>query len=965
MIEFRLLGSVDLKGPDGETLRPILTQAKRLALLAYLSVASPRGFHRRDKLLGLFWPDSDADHARGSLRNSVYFLRRHLGEGVIESRGEEEVGLAAEAILCDAVAFEHALERGEAEKAIELYRGDLLDGFYVSGLPEFERWVETERQRLFDACAGALEKLAEEAEAAGDHRRAVDWWKRAISHDPYNSRYALRLMEALAVAGDRGNALQFAQEHQRRLSEELGMEPDEELLALAERLRRDWGQEHEPLGRETPTDIDEDRSGSRVAPVTWLTWRRGLGIGTLAVALAIAIVAVVRESGGPDTGEALSSNRVAVLPFTVRGADDLTYLGEGMVDLMSTALDGAGELRAVDSYALLSFLKRTEEVTGPEEAGRVARHFGAGLYVLGSIVAAGDRIHVSAALYDLEANVVRRAETRVDDEAQLFDVVDDLSRQLLAVGAGGPGTRLSTLAARTTQSIPALKEYLRGENAYRGGQFDSAVAAFQRAVAADSTFALGYYRLAVAGGYAGVLTAADQLDAIRRAVRYKDRLADRDRALVEAEDAYRRGAAAEAERRFRSIVWRYPNDVDAWHSLGRVLTNYAPVLVRPISQRRAARERILALDPDHVQATFGLASVAADEGKIEEAQALLERWLELAPDADLAVARRAALAYAREDRAEQGRILAELRGARTTVANFAFRTVFPYSGTGAIEIARLYTEPSRSPPLHVLGHTYIAMTHLALGRWEAAKAELDWAEPPDVSPQWSALTTRVTLSVSAFLPLPRRELDELRSSLEQLDSSSTWVRVTRPYLAGLLSVRLEDYDAAVRSAGQLDAYAAAPDSGRFSAEWAALARDWALSVRAHAAWRAGQSGQALALLDQTEPERWFGALRNLNGFFLSYRAPELYLGAELLRGLGRDEEALIWYESLVATGLLNEVYLVPSHYRRAEIYERLGNPGEAARHYRRVIEIWKDADPELQPWVEAARRAMEALSPDR
>jgi serine/threonine-protein kinase len=67
MIEFRLLGSLDLTGPEG-TLRSVLAQPKRVALLAYLAVATPNGFHCRDKLLGLFWPESDQERGRGALR---------------------------------------------------------------------------------------------------------------------------------------------------------------------------------------------------------------------------------------------------------------------------------------------------------------------------------------------------------------------------------------------------------------------------------------------------------------------------------------------------------------------------------------------------------------------------------------------------------------------------------------------------------------------------------------------------------------------------------------------------------------------------------------------------------------------------------------------------------------------------------------------------------------------------------
>jgi DNA-binding SARP family transcriptional activator len=59
MIRFHTLGVLDLRGPDGLELRSVLQQPKRLGLLAYLAIASPHRFHRRDSLLALFWPELD------------------------------------------------------------------------------------------------------------------------------------------------------------------------------------------------------------------------------------------------------------------------------------------------------------------------------------------------------------------------------------------------------------------------------------------------------------------------------------------------------------------------------------------------------------------------------------------------------------------------------------------------------------------------------------------------------------------------------------------------------------------------------------------------------------------------------------------------------------------------------------------------------------------------------------------
>jgi DNA-binding SARP family transcriptional activator len=116
-------------------------------VLAYLVLQTPR-FQRRDTLVGLFWPEQDQDHARGSLRNLVHVLRRGLGEGVLVSRGDEELGVDAARLWCDALAFQAALKEGRPAESVELYRGDLLAGLNVSRLRRHIHERQTRRRAL-------------------------------------------------------------------------------------------------------------------------------------------------------------------------------------------------------------------------------------------------------------------------------------------------------------------------------------------------------------------------------------------------------------------------------------------------------------------------------------------------------------------------------------------------------------------------------------------------------------------------------------------------------------------------------------------------------------------------------------------------------------------------------------------------------------------------------------------------
>ncbi len=148
MIKLHTLGRLSLTGPDGHEISSVLAQPKRVAVLTYLALATPKGFHSRDTLLGVFWPDLDQEHARGALSQTLSFIRRSLGRNAIETRGDGWIGLNAEDFWCDTLAFEASLDVGKLSEALELYQGDLLNGFFISDAPEFEHWLDTQRARL-------------------------------------------------------------------------------------------------------------------------------------------------------------------------------------------------------------------------------------------------------------------------------------------------------------------------------------------------------------------------------------------------------------------------------------------------------------------------------------------------------------------------------------------------------------------------------------------------------------------------------------------------------------------------------------------------------------------------------------------------------------------------------------------------------------------------------------------------
>ena len=226
VIHLRTLGAVDLRDEHGGELRLALAQPKRLALLVYLAIASPAGFHRRDTMLSLFWPEMDQERARRALRQAVHFLRSTLGSHVVQTRGGEDIGLASDALSCDVRAFDDALARGAQAEALELYRGDLLDGFFISDASaDFEEWLEQVRVRLRQRAIGAAWSLSDEHAAAGRGAQAAEWARWAAARAPDDERAQRRLMSLLDRQGDRTGALRVYEQLAQRAQAEFDAEP--------------------------------------------------------------------------------------------------------------------------------------------------------------------------------------------------------------------------------------------------------------------------------------------------------------------------------------------------------------------------------------------------------------------------------------------------------------------------------------------------------------------------------------------------------------------------------------------------------------------------------------------------------------------------------------------------------------------------------------------------------------------
>ena len=237
MFELHTFGTVALRSRDIGDSVATLVQPKRLALLVYLALAPRRRCRRRDQVVGLFWPELDGVHARGALNQAVRYLRRSLGDDVLISQGEEEVGLNQDLIWCDAAAFNAHHDASEFDRALEVYRGVFLSGFFADASAEFEQWVEDERNGFRHRARAAASALSEVAEKGGDLKAALHWARRNALVAPDDESAVARLILLLDQNGDRVGALNTYEALRRRLLEEFGVRPSAETEAIVARIR--------------------------------------------------------------------------------------------------------------------------------------------------------------------------------------------------------------------------------------------------------------------------------------------------------------------------------------------------------------------------------------------------------------------------------------------------------------------------------------------------------------------------------------------------------------------------------------------------------------------------------------------------------------------------------------------------------------------------------------------------------
>jgi serine/threonine-protein kinase len=703
----------------------------------------------------------------------------------------------------------------------------------------------------------------------------------------------------------------------------------------AEELRTQFEAMLTPSGGVTPVGTGPVRTLSRSK------WRVVGAIAVAGVVLAVTVGVWLRGRSAPH----LDPTLLAVAPFDVLSPDrDLEVWREGVMDLLARSLDGAGPIRTVAPTVAAHRWSGRADATSAEEFGRET---GAGLAVFGTLVAVGsDSARLVATLLDVGRGAVL-SEQEVRDRADRVDrLVDSLSVRLLgalseqrAVGA----MRLHSVGS----SVPAaIKAFLQGQQHYRRSNWDSARAYFAQAIALDSTFALAHRGIGQVEGWteSGVGTA--ELRALEiRAGNLNHGLAPRESLLILADSLWAGltpdfdGQWSRLDRLFRIVeeaARRYPEDPEVWYELGEARYHFGTSRGVTAESIQSAFRRALALDSGFVPAYIHTAELAfMTEGR-DAGERTLAGILAAHPTSVEGEGALLSTALLNAGAAQEPAVTAML----DTTSAGAFRRSFdalqrlPDSTESALRVARAWAERFSD------GTSYLRWMLAFRGHVGDASAEFageEWREP---IPYWSAKSRFGQLALlGAFTEDTVQAVyaDWLESGYEPAMYVAVRWWANRGDTASLARAVRESE---VRQRSGL--HFGAPDSAMM---------EWGIDCF--------EAYLALARGDTADALHRFGALRQWPTIPRAYQEQLTY--AQVLAAIGRDEEAATVLANVPDVGVAPGPAEVVWVLERARVNDRLGRRESAVRDYAYVVDVWRNADPLLQPFVEEARSALARL----
>ncbi|MDX2057227.1 MAG: BTAD domain-containing putative transcriptional regulator [Gemmatimonadales bacterium] len=866
---------------------------RRNALLALLAVGGARGVSR-DRLLLYLWPDATDERARHSLSQTVYSINRQLGE-VIAARGTE-VRLDA-AVSSDVGELLAAHQAGDAAGVVRLYQGPFLDGFALSDAAEFEDWSSGERRRLELIACEAMEGLAA-ADPTGPEAAAL--WRRLAAMDPLATRYAIALARATARAGDPGAAIKQLRLHQQFLRAETGAPPPAELTLLLAELA---AVPVAPVPVAPVSAAAAPAAPAPAAPPTARPNRSRLVLIAAALLLVVGAAAVARfRTGGakPLTGGAM----VVLADVDNRTAD--STLGPALTVAASVALQQSAGFSVYARARLSESLRRlgrsiSDTILAETLAQEIAQREGGQAVIALSVAPLGDRVMLAGRILEpaTGATLAARRES-VDSTGDVLEGLDRLMGWVRRELGDADWRAAAPLPLVTTPSLSALRAFAEAGFAFGRGDYPGSRTALERALAADTGFAMAQVRL---GSFFIFTNDVRQgLHWLREAEARKARLTVPEQLEVALSLAVAEGRTADALATSASLATRFPS-APRWYAFGEAL--------------RAADR-----DPDAIEAYGRAVALDSNYATAHQSIAIAKRK---AGDV-----RGAIDAYDRAWRADSSLLLRQFYNQQWGAV---FIDVKDYNRAEAVFRKMLTPAPEQ----RARGYRSLAYLSLHRGRYREAIDRLDSAIALYRQPSLS-LYRDLTLRADAA-----SSRGDFRSANAAIDRAMAIFRqqdLEAPFLTfvGRQLIRADRLGEARLVLDSLRVRAALrPDRLQDQAGLAVLGADLALAT--------GRPAEALDLLHGKSLGESFGP------------AGRLIMIDALLEVDRRDSAFALAREMVerIPFGVEGMQDAFRMFGRLARVAEAVGDSATARQAYSSLLSYWEDGDRDLPLIVEARR----------
>jgi tetratricopeptide (TPR) repeat protein len=661
----------------------------------------------------------------------------------------------------------------------------------------------------------------------------------------------------------------------------------------------------------------------------WLTWRKALlggGLAFVALAVIAGAYTAMRLLGIGPVGTLVASGvlkdrePLVLADFDNRSAD--STLGPSLTEAFRVDLSQSPTIRLLDASSVADALRRMERAeTGslPTPLAReLAEREGIKGVVTGQIAPVGKGYVLSANLLGAaDGHVLTAVRENAENDGQLLDAIGRLSQKLRErVGESLVSIReTAPLQQVTTASLPALRRYSEALRLEEDDKMEAAIAALREAVALDTGFAMAYRKLAVLIGNTGMDDAA-QFEAATRAFAHRDRLPELEGDLTAGYYyqwvAYDSTATVAA---YRAALNLDPDNLPA-------LNNLAVELGR---RRRYVEAESLVVRATRLGrgASFfqNAAIYQVAQGHFAAADSTLARYAAKSPSSPVLLALRAQMSAARQDYAAATRLTLQLRAAQASSPAWQEITSFELS-----RLSRL-TGRLADTERYLRANMQVLESNGQTGEYVGRAGELAMLE----SEMRGRTDSATGILAAALTKYPLAGIPPLN----------------RPYVALVVAYATMGKPAEARRMWK-EYETAIPESVRRGDQLAQLA--------------AGLVAEADHHPDQAESHyrNWYAGSGECGpcGLF------EL---AKLADAAGRTDSALALYDRGINVPSLSryryDSYRLPAALKRAgELYEAKGDRAKAADRYRRFVELWKDADPELQPGVREVRARIARLA---